>query len=143
MHISAGSAAEELYVENSTQIDFLWQQLFPEHIQNSPIPVIHLIISNSRMFRDKYIPLFVKNTPELEWEISDNTIKSKKLNITVKVFYTGLPSKSDYSKIINALRVRDIYDESSLKRFEQTNSDREFINVFYSNLESLFTVVNA
>ena len=145
LHISAGSAAEELYIENHTEINFLWQQLFPQHLQNSKIPVIHIIISNSRMFHDKYIPLFVKNTPELDWDTDcdKNTIKSKKLNITVKIFYTGMPSKSDYSKIVSALRVRSIFDEEGLARIEQTNADREFTNMFYLNLEALFNKVNS
>lgn len=142
LHISAGSAAEELYIENRTEINFLWQQLFPQHLQNSKIPVIHIIISNSRMFQDKYIPLFVKNTPELDWDIDNNTIKSKKLNITVKIFYTGMPSKSDYSKLVSALRVRSVFDEEGLRRIEQTNVDREFTNMFYMNLEALFNQVN-
>ena len=146
LHITAGSAAEELYEENHTEINFLWQQLFPEHLQNSPIPVIHLIVSNSRMFSKKYIPLFVKNTPELGWEFIDDekyTIKCKKLNITVKIFYTGLPSKSDYSKIVTTLRVRNIYNEEELKLIEQTNTDRDFTNMFYYNLENLFSCINS
>lgn len=145
LHISMGSAAEELYMDNHTEIDFLWQQLFPEHLQNSTIPVIHIIVSNSRMFHKKYIPLFVKNTPELMWDtdLDKNTIKSKKLNITVKMFYTGMPSKSDYSKIATILRTRNIYDEAGVKRIEQTSSDREYIEMFYTNLEHLFSQINS
>ncbi len=149
LHITCGSAAEELFADNRQEIEFQWQQLFPEHLQRlskeSSMPIIHVIVSNSRMFeRDDYKPLFIDNTKEYKWSVIDkNTIRSDEYNIIVKIFNCGMPSECDYTSCLTALRQRRVFDEAHIASLEQTTYDKTYIRQFYQNLGRLFDKVNS
>jgi len=147
-HLTIGSAAEELCVENKTDIGFNWQQLLPFHLQNcvkNNLPVYNVIISPSRMFKDDYTPLFIENTPHFQWyKKSNNTFKSAVYDITVTIFYCPLPSQYDYTKILSKLKKANIemFTDDYISQFVQNDNDKQFIEDFYNNLESLFLKVN-
>lgn len=147
-HLTIGSAAEELCIENKTDIGFNWQQLLPHHIQNCikhNLPVYNLIISPSKMFKDDYTPLFIENTPEYRWyKKSNNTFKSAIYDITIKIFYCPLPSEYDYTKILSKLKKSgmEMFTDDYISQFVQSENDKIFIREFYNNLDLLFRKVN-
>lgn len=158
LHLSFGSAVEEYYnnvktsgyfTEGYHNIDFQWQQLFPEHIQraineNPEFRIINIIISPSKDFETDYIPVFIDKTPELNWYRYDenNTFMSRTNNIIVKIFNCPMPSNYDYTKIITKLESSGLYrDKTIIDNMIQTLYDKKFIAKFYSNLNDLFNKI--
>ncbi len=147
LHLTIGSAAEELNNSLKKNIDFQWQQLLPEHVQRyakkNNMKVLNIIISPSSIFKDKYNPLFIKNTPKYYWDNSDkNSYKSQKYNLLVKTFYCPLPSNCDYTKFMDKMKSTNLFDDEYLSTLEQTMDDKKFIIDFYNNLKILFNKVN-
>lgn len=148
LHLTCGSAGEEVFADNRRDIGFQWQQLFPEHLQKlskeSVLPIVHIIVSNSRFFEnEEYKPLFMNYTKEYKWYFADkNTIKSEVYDITIKIFNCGMPSECDYSTVLARLRQNRIFDEAHISSLNQTAEDKSFIRKFYSDLGSLFDKVN-
>ena len=150
LHMNFGSAMEELYSENrDIEIKFQWQQLFPEHIQraileNPDFQIILITITPSKCFEKHYQPSFIEKTPELKWySDGENSFRSKiKNNLIVKSFNCPMPSNYDYTPIIENLQTSKSYPESEINKMIQTETDKMFINKFYSNIETLFNKVN-
>ncbi len=145
VHITIGAAAEEAYTDYNKDIKYQWHQLFPEHLYkiirtNQNIPIYNIIIAPNNFLKEKYMPVFIKKTRELNWEYENNTFQTG--NLTVKIFCCQMPSVCDYTRLIDNLRKHNIHDESYYQSINQTEYDKIFINNFYENLKYLFNKVN-
>lgn len=154
LHLTIGAAMEERAIDNNEDIKMQWKQLLPHHlekyaIENPMKKVINIIISPNKGFTNKFFtePTFVKKTNEtFHWQKIDNKhYKSKKCNFEVYIFCTMLPHiDTSYVELVNRLKKTNFTNgDMTAESYMQTEYDVEFIKKFYSNLNMLFTTVNA
>lgn len=152
VHLTLGTAAEELSKEKRIDVRFQWQQMLPEHIHtllknNTEMSIIHIVVSPCNFFKDgDYNPLFTKKAPEFEWYMDEkNTFRSRKYaNYVTKIFYCPMPSSYDYSGLIKKMNSEPlIFNKDMIAKIEQTNDDKFFIDMFYYNMHQLFNIVNS
>lgn len=139
-----------------------WEQLFPIHLQffalnhcvrdedgKSKNRVVIAIVAPNASFGRKEPPMFIKLTPEFQWEISGGMYKSASHNLSVHVFYTTFPHKwSDEERIRNETTIKH-YERIGLWRqmnttlsegyieLKQDENTIEFIDSFYASLNGL------
>ena len=144
-HITIGAAMEEQYNLEHINYENQFKQLFPDSfysILESGYEIIHYIISPNKSFDDEYFeePLFIKYTEHFKWIKTDNMYKSSVLNITVKIFYTMMPTNDFYNNVrIENYRKKGI---EHLDKFIQTREDKLFVSSFYLSLKQLIHKIN-
>jgi len=149
LNLCIGTGAEEYFVETHNDIQFQWQQLFPEHLQtrakqDPSFPIVNIIITPSSFMTRDYTPAFIRHAPEFNWYSEErNTYRSHSHNIVVKIFNCPMPSKFDYEPVLERIKSAGIItDEEFFRIYDQTEQDKSFINRFYRDLGLLFNIVN-
>lgn len=158
LHLSIGAPAEEIISENVGYANSAqWIQLFPQHLHQAiydGIEVVHIIIApNKKLSSDPTYyqysdPSFVRNTPELKWEINNYVYVSTVRPITVYVFYTMMPTIDCRNESIiksNTERFKRLAitlgnppaRQYLISTYVQTSNDKNFVLNFYADLNLL------
>lgn len=133
-HLTIGACMEEYMTKFGVNenIKEQWRQLLPHHIQSVTETyksnIVHFIVAPIKSFSKEFKePLFVSQTPEYDWHYTNDkgvhTYVSEKNNITVKIFYTMMPSISKMSTANDKRFVREFYKtlEETVKSIKQRN----------------------
>lgn len=147
-----GSAMEDCLVKSNTSNNnfFQYRQLFPNYINNfiesnSNNKFIQIIIiSPDDIFSSKsYIPTFTlyESFDFILTNSNEYVYKDETINIKINIFNCPFPCVDNRIDLIlsyeNILKKINSYDILS---YRQTQEDLQFIDIFYLNLDKLFSL---
>lgn len=144
VHLTIGAPMEEMDKLEKISCGEQYKQLFPDmfyEILENGYEIIHYIIAPNKSFSDELFeePTFIEKTKEFKWIKSENIYKSSVFKITVKIFYTMMPTNDFYNNVrIENYRKKGI----DVTQFIQTRDDKLFVSSFYLSLSELIKKIN-
>ena len=145
VHLTVGAPMEEMDKLERINCGEQYKQLFPDSFYSAlenGYEIIHYIVAPNKSFSDDSFeePSFISQTKEFGWTKLDNTYKSSVFKITVKIFYTMMPTNDFYNNVrIENYRKKGI---ENIDKFIQTRNDKLFVSSFYLSLSEMIKKIN-